>query len=517
MKLKTTKYPEKNTAELTFIIDKASFDNAVNEVYKKKVKNITINGFRKGKAPKHIIEKLYGTGFFYEDAINDLLPEAYDAALKESGEKAVGRPEIDIEAIDDKGVTVKAKFEIYPTDLTLKTYRGISAVKESKKITDEDVMRELEAMRNRNSRLIDITDRPAQNGDTTVIDYDGYCDGKRFDGGKAEKQQLVLGSGHLIPGFEDQVCGHNIGDSFDVNVTFPDPYSAKELAGKAATFKVKLHEIKYNELPALDDEFAKDVSEFDTLSEYKKDVKDKLQKRADAECDNAYAENLMDELIKGLEGDIPHSMIDTEVDNIINDYDMRLRQQGLDINTYFKYTGLKPEDMRRDFHAQAERTVKCKLALELVAKAEKVEVSDKDVEDELKKLADAYGMEIEKIRESVPADIVKSDLSLQKALEIVKANAKAKKPAAKAEMADGEKAEKAPAKKTAATAKAASKETKTPAKTATAAKKPAAAAKKETAAKTEKAPAKKTATTAKTAAAKKPAAKKTETAKKADK
>mgnify|MGYP003303559465 CR=1 FL=1 len=293
---------EKNESSmhyLEFAIDKATFDAAVEKVYRKQVKNINVPGFRKGKAPKSVIEKMYGTGVFYEDAINDLIPQNYEAAVKEAGITPVAQPEIDIVSLDENGLVLSAKVAVKP-EMQIKDYKGIEVVKTVAEVTDEQVDRELELLRERNSRELEITDEAAQMGDIVKIDFDGSVDGIAFDGGKGTDYSLKLGSGSFIPGFEEQIAGHTIGEEFDVNVTFPEEYHAEELSGKPAVFKCKLHEIKFNELPELDDEFAKDVSEFDTLDEYKADVKAKIQKRNEKEAEN----HVEEQIIVGREGPI---------------------------------------------------------------------------------------------------------------------------------------------------------------------------------------------------------------------
>ena len=336
---------EKNRYEVQFSIDKETFDKETAAVYRKSVKNMNIPGFRKGKAPRSIVEKMYGKGVFYEDAINNLLPAAYEAVLAEITVEPVGQPEFDIVSLDDNGLVMSAKFYIKP-DITVKDYLGIEVEKNLEAVTDEEVDNEIQTVRERNSREIEVTDRAAENGDTVNINYAGYCDGVAFDGGTADNQSLTLGSGHFIPGFEDQVVGKNIGDEFDVNVTVPEEYHAEELAGKAAVFKVKLNAINKIELPELDDDFAKDVSEFDTLDEYKADVKAKIEKRHETAAENQVEDALMNKLIDALEDEIPEVMFEVETENCVRDYDNSLRMRGLDLNTYFKYTGLNLGTLR---------------------------------------------------------------------------------------------------------------------------------------------------------------------------
>lgn len=421
MSLKSRNKPTGNQVELEFTIEKEAFDKAVDAAYRKNVGKMNVPGFRKGKAPKAIIEKMYGKGVFYDDALNALIPDAFEAALDEAGEKPVGQPEFDIVSLEGD-VVIKAAFPVKP-EVTVKNYKGYAVERTVAPTTDEEVDAEIAQVRSRNSRTVDITDRPAADGDIAVIDYEGFVDGKPFEGGKGEKHSLTLGSGQFIPGFEAQIVGHNPGDEFDVVVTFPEDYHAKELAGKEATFKTVLHEIKFNELPALDDDFAKDVSEFDTFDEYKADVKAKITDRHVKAADAEVEEKLIDELIDNLEADIPEAMFVNETENQLRDYDNRLRMQGLDLGTYLKYTGLDLDKMREQFRPRAERQVKTRLALEKIAELENLTVTDEDTEAEIKKIADMYGLETDKVKEQVSPDMLAEDIKVGKAVDIVKANA----------------------------------------------------------------------------------------------
>ena len=428
MSLKNIEKKEKNSVEITFVIDKQKFDDEVTSVFKKNASKMNVPGFRKGHAPRAIIEKMYGKGVFYDDAVNNLLPDAYAEAVKESKEETVSRPEFEVVSIDENGVEIKATVFVKP-EVKIENYFGIEAEKSVRKATDEDVDREINMVRERNSREIDVTDRAAQKDDNVVIDYEGFCDGKAFEGGKAEKANLKLGSGQFIPGFEDQVAGHNIGDEFDVNVTFPKEYHAENLAGKDATFKVKLHEIKFDELPALDDDFAKDVSEFDTLAEYKADVLAKLQEKYDKEAETHVEEQIIDALIKKMEADVPDAMIETEAENQLRDYDNNLRMQGMNLNDFVKYTGMTLDTMREQFKPRAERQVKTRLALEKIAELEKIEVGKEDVENEFKRMSEAYGMPVEDIKKYVDDEAVSKDMAVKKAIELVKEKAVVKEAA----------------------------------------------------------------------------------------
>ena len=471
-----------NKFEIGFSVDKETFEKAVSDVFNKKKGSITVPGFRRGKAPRHIVEQMYGKGVFYEDAVNQVMPDAYEAAIKEAELDVVGRPEIDIETIDENGVLFKATVYVKP-EVKIEGYLGLEAEKEKVSVTDEEVDAEVKRVQERNGRTVDVTDRPAQNDDTVNIDYKGTVDGVAFDGGAAEKYDLKLGSGSFIPGFEDQIVGHAIGDAFDVKVTFPTEYHAKELAGKDAVFACKLNGIKTVELPALDDEFAKDVSEFDTLSEYKADVRANIEKRKEQSADSAFEGALGDKLIELVQADIPEPMFEAETENYVRDYDTRLRQQGLDLSTYLKYTGQTLDDMRKQMRPTAEKQVKLRLALETIAKLENVSVSDEKVEEEYKNISDAYSVPVDQVKGMVEAEDIRKDLLVKAAMDLVKEKAKAKAPKAKTA--------------TAGKPKAAAKKTETtdaPAEEKPAAKKPAA-----------KSSATKTSATKSTTAAKKPA------------
>ena len=413
---------EKNCYTVEFSIEKETFDAAVNAAYKKNVAKMNVPGFRKGKAPKAIIEKMYGKGVFYEEAINACIPDAFEAALKESKLDMVGQPEFDVKTIDENGVVMTAKLYVKPT-VKIDGYKGLEIAKTVKAVTDEDVDAEIERTRERNARTIEVTDRAAANGDTVTIDFDGYVDDKQFDGGKAEGHDLKLGSGQFIPGFEDQIIGKAIGDAFDVNVDFPAEYHAKELAGKPAVFKVKLHAIKTTELPALDDEFAKDVSEFDTFAEYKADIKAKIQERNDKAAENEAEEKMIDALIEKLEADIPEPMFVAETENFVRDYDSRLRMQGLDLSTYFKYTGMNLDQLRAQMRPQAEKQVRVRLALEKIASAEKLTVTKKEIEAEYKRISDTYNVPLDDVKNMVKSEDIGADLKVKKAVDFVKENA----------------------------------------------------------------------------------------------
>ena len=437
MKFVSANKTETNTVELKFLIAKDAFEAEINKVYNQKKSKITVQGFRPGKAPRQIIEKIYGKGVFYEDALNNLLPAEYDAAVKESGIKPVAAPEIDVETIDDDGVLVVAKVTVKP-EVEINGYTGISMAKEVEAVTEEEVEAELENVRNRQGRMIEVTDRAAAMDDTANIDYEGFVDGVAFDGGKGEGYDLKLGSGSFISGFEEQICGHNVGEEFDVNVTFPTEYHAEELAGKEAVFKTKINALKYTELPVLDDEFAKDVSEFDTLDEYKADLKAKLQKKKEEQADKVFEGKLLDALVEKLEAQVPEAMVDTEAENMLRDYDMNLRQNGLDLKTYMQYTGTDLDGLRAQFKPRAEKQIKIRLALEKIAQKENLEVSEEEINNELETLANAYNMPVDQVKAYIDPEDIKNDLLSRKAMDLVKASVK--KPRAK--KAKAEKVEK---------------------------------------------------------------------------
>ena len=415
-----------NPGEITleFSVDKETFKKAISDAYRKNVGKITIPGFRKGKAPRAMIEKMYGKGFFYEDAFNAILPDAFEAALEESKVGVtVGQPEFDVLSADEEnGVVFTAK--VFPKpDPTIKNYLGIEAEKTVAEVTDEEIDAEIKTVQERNSREIEVTDGESVMGDVCTIDFDGSVDGVPFDGGKGEGYPLKLGSGNFIPGFEEQVAGHKLEEEFDVNVTFPEDYHAAELAGKAAVFKTVIHKITHVELPALDDDFAKDVSEFDTLAEYREDLKAKIAKRHEAEADEKFENALMEALMNNLEAEIPEAMYVAETENYVRDYDNRLRMQGLDLKTYFQYTGMDLDSLRAQLRPQAEKQVKMRLALEKIAELENLTATEEDVEAEIKRIADAYQMNVEDVKNAIPADSVAEDIKVKKAMDLVKEKA----------------------------------------------------------------------------------------------
>ena len=467
MSFKKVEKKETNVYVIEFQIEKADFDAANDKAFKKNAKNINIAGFRKGKAPRHLIEKMYGKGVFYEEAINECLPSAFEAAAKESGLDIIGQPEFDVVSIDDNGVAMTATVTTKP-EAKIDGYKGIKVTKDVKNVTATDVKKEIETVRERNSREIEVTDRAAKKDDIANIDFEGFVDGVAFEGGKAEGHNLKIGSGAFIPGFEEQIIGKKIGEEFDVNVEFPAEYHAEELAGKPAVFKVKLNGLKVTELPALDDEFAKDVSEFDTFDEYKADVKAKLTEKNEKEAELAVDDQLYEAVLGLLESEIPEVMYEIETENFVRDYDNRLRMQGLDLNTYFKYTGQTLDDLRTQMRPQAEKQVKMRLALETIAKLENLSATDAEIDEEYVRIAESYGMEADKVKELIAKEDLNADLSVKKAFDLVKENAVITKKAAEKKAAEKteESEEKPAAKKTCAkktTAKAEGETAKKPA------------------------------------------------------
>ena len=448
--LKSTNNVEKNVYELEISIDGEKFEAAIQKAYLKQRKDIAIKGFRKGKAPRAFIEKLYGEGVFYEDALELVYPEAVSEAIIESKLDVVGAPyDLEVPEIGKDGVVLKLKVAVKP-EVKLGEYKGLKATKPSCKVAADEVKAELAKMQEQNSRMVSVEKRAVKKNDTAVIDFEGFVDGVAFDGGKAEKYELVIGSGSFIPGFEDQIIGHKIGEEFDVNVTFPAEYQ-ENLASKDAVFKIKLHEIKVKELPALDDEFAKDVSEFDTLDELKKSVKAQLEDAKKADADNKVVNDLLEEVVKGMEADIPAVMIEAEIDNIVDNFNYRLQSQGLDLNTYLSYTGMEMAAFREGYKENAEAQVKLSLAIEAIVKAENIEATEDEVNAEYENLAKTYNMDVDAVKKAIPAESLAGDIKSKKAIDLVKDSAKVTEEKATkktAEKKDGE--EKAPAKKTAA-------------------------------------------------------------------
>ena len=423
MNLKATNKTETNKYELEIEVPAEDFNKAIDEVFKTEGKKITIPGFRRGKAPKAFIEKYYGESVFFEAAVDRLYRPALMDAVEASGLEVISIGQADITEVSKaNGVQMKVTVVVKP-EITIEGYKGIEASKKKVEVTDEDVSAELAKVQDRNSRMVTVEDRAALTGDTAVIDFEGFCDGEAFEGGKGENFELALGSGQFIPGFEDQIVGHETGEEFEINVKFPEEYQAENLKGKDATFKIKLHEIKRKELPVLDDEFAKDVSEFDTLDAYKQSIREKLQndreKSAEADVEN----QILEALIEKVEGEIPEEMYDNEVEESINSFAYRLQSQGLNLETYLKYTGMTTDSLKEQFRPQSEKQVKLRLALEKIAANEGLEPTAEELDAEYEKLAKMYEMEVDKIKNIVAEAQVKGDLQSQKAVDFVKGNA----------------------------------------------------------------------------------------------
>ena len=420
---------EKNMAKLTVEVSADELEKAIEKVYQKQKKNISIPGFRKGKVPRTMVEKMYGKEVFYEDAANELIPTAYEKAYDECGENIVSTPKVDVVQIEaGKPFIFTAEVALKP-EVTLGAYKGIEVDKVEVTVSDDEVNAEIDRERERNARSISVSDRAVQDKDQTVIDFEGFVDGVAFQGGKGENYPLTIGSGAFIPGFEEQLIGKNIGEECDVNVTFPEEYHAEDLAGKAAVFKVTVKEIKEKQLPELDDEFAAEVSEFDTLAEYKEDVKKNLTEKREKDVKNAKEDAVVDAIIANATMDIPEAMIETQQRQMIQEFAQNIQMQGLSIDQYFQFTGLTPEAMMEQVKPQAEKRIKSRLVLEAVAKAENITVSDEDFDKEVEKMAEMYQMEAGKVKESIGEEGKKQmmeDLAVQKAAEFVVNEAKEK-------------------------------------------------------------------------------------------
>lgn len=424
MSLKETKKLETNRYQLEILIDGEKFRDAIRQAYKKNGKKINVPGFRKGKAPLHIIETYYGTEVFFEDALNLLYNDVVEEAISESGLKVIDdKMDFDLVSISkEDGVDFKVSLTTYP-EIELKKYKGLKAQKQPVKVEASEITAELKSLAERNARMISVEDRAAKKGDTAVIDFEGFVDGKAFEGGKAEGHSLELGSGQFIPGFEDQIIGHNIGDEFDVNVTFPKDYGAEDLADKPAVFKVKLHEIKIRELPEIDDEFAKDVSEFDTLKEFKADLKKKALERKEKASEEALENDLVQQIVDGIKGEIPEAMFEKRLNQSVEEFAYRLQSQGMDFDTYLKYTGGTIDDFKKNFRPQAEMQVKYRLALEKIVELEGIKADEDAIEAEYKKLAEGYGVDSEKVKSIIPKSEIEKDVAVGKAIDFVKQNA----------------------------------------------------------------------------------------------
>ncbi|MBE6810743.1 MAG: trigger factor [Ruminococcaceae bacterium] len=424
MTLKETNKIETNRYQLEIVIDGEQFREAIKQAYRKEGKKITIPGYRPGKAPLAMIEARYGSEIFFEDALNLLYADAVEAAINESGLKVID-DKMDFELVSiskEDGVDFKVSVTTYP-EIELEAYKGLKAERPLVKVEAAEVNAEVKSLQERNARMISVEDRAAKKGDTVVIDFEGFKDGVAFDGGKAEGHSLELGSGQFIPGFEDQIIGKNIDDEFDVNVTFPEEYGAEELAGQPAVFKVKLHEIKVRELPVADDEFAKDVSEFDTLKELKADIKKKALERKKKAAEEAVENILVQQIVDGIKGEIPEAMFTNRLNQSVEEFGYRLQSQGMSLDLYLQYTGSTIEQFRETFRPQAEMQVKYRLALEKIVELEGIKADEEAVEAEFTKIAEGYGVDVDKVKAVIPASEVEKDVAVGKAIDFVKANA----------------------------------------------------------------------------------------------
>lgn len=462
MSVTSSKKIETNKYELEIAVNGNSFYSAMDTAFKKNSSKISIPGFRRGKAPRSIIEKMYGKEVFLDDAINEIYPRAYQEAIEELKLEPVDRPDVEILTADADGFTFKAIVTVKP-DVEVKDYKGLKAEKTVREVSDKDVENEIKKLAERNARTVTVEDRAAKLDDITNIDFEGFVNDVAFEGGKGEGFSLTLGSGQFIPGFEDQIVGHNIGDEFDVNVTFPEVYHSEELAGKAAVFKVKLNGIQAKELPEIDDEFAKDVSEFDTIADLKADISKKLTEQNEKLSNEELENDLIASLVDNMTAEIPQVMFDNRVEDMVRDFEYKISMQGLNLDTYLKYAGMDMDAFKATFEIQAKQQVKVRLALEKVAEIEKLAPSNDEVEAEFKKIADSYGMDVEKVKKFIPTSDLAKDLAVNKAIDFIKDNADvtekkeaaekkpAKKPAAKKtttkKAADSETAEKKPAAK----------------------------------------------------------------------
>ena len=421
--LKSKNQVETNKYELEIEVSAEAFEEALQRSYLKNKAKITINGFRPGKAPRKIIEKEYGEEVFFEDAVNDVYGPAIEEAVKEAELTLVAAPDVEVTEVSKAaGVKFKATCTTKPV-VDIKDYKGITVKKTVNAVTDEAVEHEIGHMLEKNSRTISVDDRAAENGDDVVIDFEGFKDGVAFDGGKAEKFTLKLGSGQFIPGFEDQVVGHNIGDEFDINVTFPEDYQAKELAGAPVVFKIKLHEIKTTELPELDDDFVKDTSDFNTVDELRADVRKHLEEDAEKQADNEVKTAILDAVISKLEGEIPEVMYENKVNDMIEDLSQRLAQQGIQLDMYLKFTGMTMDSLKTTYREQAEKQVKLRLALEKVVELEAIEPTEEEIEQEFAHIVEHYNMPVETVKQYIHAEDIKLDVAVGKAVDLIKESA----------------------------------------------------------------------------------------------
>ena len=426
MSFKVEQLEEKNMVKLVIEASAEEFEAGLNAAYNKNKNKISVPGFRKGKAPRKMIEQLYGSQIFFEDAANEIIPDAYADAAKESGLDIVSQPKVSIEQLEaGKPFIFAAEVAVRP-EVELGEYKGVEVTNADAEVTDADVEEELKKVQDQNSRTVSVEDRAVKDGDMTVIDFEGFIDGEAFDGGKGENYPLTIGSHSFIDTFEEQMIGMNIGEEKELNVTFPEDYHAENLKGKPATFKVTVKEIKEKQLPELDDDFAQDVSDFDTLAEYKDDLKKKIAERKESEAKAKKESEAIEKVVEAAKMDIPQAMIDTQVNRMLEDFAMRLQQQGLSVEQYFQYTGMTADKIMEEMKPEAVKRIKNSLVLEAVAKAENIEVSEEEFEAELQKMADMYKMEIEKIKEfmqDAEAKQMKDDIAIQKAVELIVSSA----------------------------------------------------------------------------------------------
>ena len=423
MSLKSTNKTDVNTTELLISIDAETFENAVEKAYQRQKKNIQIPGFRKGKVSRKLAEREFGEGCFYEDAINSLLGPELDAAVTEAKLELVDRPSVEVLSIDKaEGVEIKAVCVTKP-EIEISDYKGIKAAKTVKEITDEDVNAQIEIIRKKNARIVSVDDRAAQMGDEVIIDFEGFFGDEAFEGGKGEDHPLRLGSGQFIPGFEDQVAGHSIGDKFDVTVTFPEDYQMTEYAGKEAVFKCELKSISYEELPEINDDLVKDATEFDTVDEYKADIRTKLEEAAVKQADNEFESAVLNTLIEKVDAPIPNCMFEQRIDAIMRSFEQQLQQQGMDFKLYFQYTGTDMDSLRETYRERAVNEVKLRLALEKIAEIENLEVSEEEINNSLSEIAAANGMDVDTVKRFIPINEYTTDMRVQKAVDLVKENA----------------------------------------------------------------------------------------------
>ncbi len=423
MSLKSSNKVDTNRYQLEVAVDAAIFEKALDQAYHKENKKIAIPGSRKGKAPRAFVEKYYGEQVFYEDAINAVYPDALDAAVNEAKLELIeDKIDFDLISAGKEGVVFKATITTKP-EVEIDNYKGFTATKKPVKVTDEDIQAEIKKVQERNSRMVTVEDRAAQDGDIAVIDFDGSVDGVAFEGGKAENYSLTLGAGQFIPGFEEQVVGHKTGDEFNINVKFPADYQAADLADKDAVFKIKLHEIKMKELPEVDDDFVKDVSDFDSLDQYKEDIKAKLADAQEKRVKDDVENQLIDKLVENLKAEIPQAMYENKINEDIREFGYRLQSQGLNLDTYLKYTGMDKDSIRKQFQPQAERAVKVRLALEKIASLEEIHPTDEEIEEEFAKLAKSYEIDVEKVKTFIPKEELTKDISVEKAINLVRDSA----------------------------------------------------------------------------------------------